>query len=172
MPGHFLSRLVRIWLVVALWDALCATALSVYGYGSTFARLWQGVASTVLGPSAMDGGARTVIVGLLLHLAVALTWSLAFLVLVTVSERIARVIATPGGALLVATIYGPVIWLVMSLLVIPTCTGRAPALGMRWWVQIVAHIPFVTLPLVGMTALTAPGRVRAPSATPAAAGAA
>jgi hypothetical protein len=57
-------------------------------------------------------------------------------------------VASPGGALLVATVYGPIIWLVMSLGLIPLLTGRAPTLSYRWWVQVFAHIPFVTLPLV------------------------
>jgi len=56
-------------------------------------------------------------------------------------------IARPAGALL-AAVYGPIIWLVMSLAVILLATGRPPALGFRWWVQIFAHVPFVTLPLV------------------------
>jgi hypothetical protein len=47
-----------------------------------------------------------------------------------------------------ACIYGPIIWLVMSLAVIPVATGRLPGLGFRWWVQVVAHVPFVTVPLV------------------------
>jgi hypothetical protein len=174
MTRHFLSRLARIWLVVALWDACCATALAVFAYGSTAARLWQGVASTVLGPSALDGGARTVIAGLLLHLGVALAWSALFLALVTASSRLARLVTTPGGIVLVAAVYGPVIWLVMSLVVIPAATGRPPTFDARWWIQVVAHVPFVTLPLVATTAWTAPGRAAASGAdvAPAAQGAA
>jgi hypothetical protein len=48
----------------------------------------------------------------------------------------------------VAAAYGPIIWLVMSLGVIPLATGKPPVIGFRWWVQIFAHLPFVTLPLV------------------------
>ena len=47
-----------------------------------------------------------------------------------------------------AAVYGPLIWLVMSLAVIPLATGRPPAFGFRWWVQVLAHVPFVSLPLV------------------------
>jgi hypothetical protein len=172
MPRHFVARLVRIWLVVALWDACCASALTIFAYGGTFARLWQGVASTVLGPSALDGGARTVAAGLLLHLAVALAWSGIFLALATASSRLAQLITTPSGILLAAAVYGPMVWLVMSLVVIPTATGRPPTVNARWWAQLFAHVPFVTLPLVAMTAWTARGRVGAPTAVaPAAQGA-
>jgi hypothetical protein len=36
----------------------------------------------------------------------------------------------------------------MSLVVIPLATGRPSRFGVRWWVQVVAHVPFVTMPLV------------------------
>ena len=122
----------------------------------------------MLGPAAIGGGARTVIAGLLLHFGVALVWSALFLALAAASSRVARLLTTPGGVLLAAAVYGPVIWLVMSLVVIPIATGRPPTLNVRWWVQLFAHVPFVTLPLVATTAWTAPGRAHAsgPDAAP------
>ncbi len=140
--------LLPVWLVTAAWDALCASALSVLAYGSTAEKLWQGVASTVLGPSALDGGFATVLAGLMLHLAVALVWSSLFVAAALAWPSLSRTIETRGGALAVAAAYGPGIWLVMSLMVIPLATGRPPRLGTRWWVQVLAHVPFVTLPLV------------------------
>ena len=44
------AAVLTTWVVTAAWDFVCATSLSVVAYGSTFSRLWQGVASTVLGP--------------------------------------------------------------------------------------------------------------------------
>lgn len=146
--ASFIRSVVPVWLVTATWDFLCATALSVFAYHTTAARLWQGVASTVLGPAALEGGATTVAAGLALHLAVALTWSVLFVAAVRGWPALRRTIGTPVGALAVATAYGPLIWLVMSLLVIPLATGRPPRFGFRWWVQIGAHVPFVTIPLV------------------------
>lgn len=136
------------WLVTAAWDFLCASALGIFAYGSTFGRFWQGVASTVLGPSALAMGARGVAAGLALHLLVALTWSAVFVLAAVRSPALRRALAGPVGALVVACIYGPIIWLVMSFAVIPLATGRWPTLGFRWWVQVFAHVPFVTLPLV------------------------
>lgn len=151
--------LLRTWLVTAIVDGLFASTLSVVAYHSTVTRLWQGVASTVLGPAAFTGGLRTVFVGLLLHITVALGWSAVFLALVEVSTRIRRLIATPGGILAVASVYGPLIWLVMSLAVIPLLTGRPPTFTVRWFVQLLAHIPFVALPIVAMSAQGTNGRV-------------
>lgn len=136
------------WLVTAAWDFVCASALSVFAYGGTFARLWQGVASTVLGQKALTMGTRGIAAGLGLHLLVALAWSAAFVVALAASGKLRQLVARPWTALLVAIVYGPVIWLVMSLAIIPMATGRPPAFGFRWWVQVFAHIPFVTLPLV------------------------
>src|SRR5262245_14907404 len=36
----FARAVLPVWLVTAVWDALCATALSVFAYGSTAAALW------------------------------------------------------------------------------------------------------------------------------------
>jgi hypothetical protein len=89
-----------------------------------------------------------VVAGVALHLAVAFTWSAIFVAAVILSPGLRRVIATPGGALAVAIAYGPMIWLVMSLAIIPVATGHPPKIAFRWWVQIFAHVPFVTIPLV------------------------
>jgi hypothetical protein len=147
-PRAAAQALGLTWLVTAAWDFVCASALAVFAYGSTLARLWQGVAATVLGPAALEMGARGVAAGLALHLAVAFTWSALFVVTCLASPALRRLLRRPAGALAVAVAYGPLIWLVMSLGVIPLATGRAPSFGLRWWVQVFAHVPFVTLPLV------------------------
>ena len=153
------AAILITWLVTAAWDFLCATMLSVVAYGSTFSRLWQGVASTAFGPKMLEMGARGVAAGLVLHLLVALTWSAAFILALAGSAALRRAIARPGGAIAVAIVYGPIVWLVMSLVVIRLATGRPAAFGSRWWVQVFAHIPFVTLPLV-FTARRALGLAR------------
>jgi hypothetical protein len=146
----FLRLLVPVWLLTAAWDFGCASALSIFGYHSTFTRLWQGVAATVLGPTAIGGGTSTVLAGLALHLAVALTWSALFVLAAVRWSGLRNMIATRGGALAVAIAYGPLIWLVMSLVVIPLALHRPPAFGARWWTQVGAHVPFVSIPLVFM----------------------
>ena len=147
--GELVARAVLItWLITAAWDFTCATLLGVLGYRSTFSRFWQGVASVPFGPSVFQMGSRGTALGLMLHLLVALVWSTLFVVVLNLSVRLRDLVARPAGAFLVACLYGPFIWLVMSLVVIHLATGKMPTFGFRWWVQIFAHIPFVTIPLV------------------------
>jgi len=146
-PG-WVARLVRTWLLIAVVDAIFSSVLVTVFYHSTFARLWQGVASTLLGKGALDGGSRTVVIGLVMHFGVALFWSLVFLLLYDNSAAIRRAVASRYGVLKVASIYGPLIWLVMSLLVIPSLVHRPPTFNFRWLVQLIGHIPFVAVPIV------------------------
>jgi len=140
--------LLSTWLVTAAWDFVCATALTVFAYNGTFAGLWRGVASTAFGQHMLTAGARGVLAGIGAHLSIAFTWSAIFISALAVSAGLRRVVARPMGAVAVACVYGPIIWLVMSLGLIPFLTGRPPSFSYRWWVQVFAHIPFVTIPLV------------------------
>ena len=135
-------------VVTAIFDGLFATAQAEFFYDSSFKRLWQGVASVPLGREAFEGGTRTVLIGLGLHVLVAFTWSAVFIFLVLRSESMRRVLDTPGGALRVAAVYGPCIWMVMSLVVIPVLARRPPNITTRWWIQLAGHIFFVGLPIV------------------------
>src|SRR4051812_33616581 len=57
-----LLRLTRAGLLTAVSDGLFASVLSVFFFDSTLSRLWQGVASTLLGKAAFDGGTRTALI--------------------------------------------------------------------------------------------------------------
>lgn len=150
------ARLIRAGVLTAFSDAAFSSVLSAVFYGSTVARLWQGVASTLLGADAFNGGLPTVLFGLGMHLCVAFSWSTVFLVLVTHSSRLRRILGTPYGVLKVAPVYGPCIWLVMSLIVIPLLLHRPPAITIRWWIQLIGHAPFVGLPIVAAIGAGAP----------------
>ena len=149
-----LSRLARAGLATGVADGLFSSILSAAFYHSTVSRLFQGVASTLLGASAFDGGARTALIGVLMHFGVAFGWSAVFLFGVMRSSWIRRVLASRYGVVKVAAVYGPCIWMVMSLAVIPLLLHRPPAITLRWWVQFFGHIPFVAVPI----ALVASGK--------------
>jgi hypothetical protein len=75
MTRDALSRLVRAGILTGVIDGLFSSVLSAAFYDSTVARLFQGVASTLLGRAALDGGTRTALVGVLMHFGVAFGWS-------------------------------------------------------------------------------------------------
>lgn len=145
-----LSRLVRAGLLTGVTDGLFASIQSVVFYHSTLERLWQGVASTLLGKEAIGGGPRPALIGVLMHFGVAFGWSTVFLLLVMKSAWLRRVLASRYGIIKVAAVYGPFIWLVMSLVVIPLLVHRPPNINTRWWGQLIGHFPFVGLPIVAM----------------------
>jgi len=161
-----MSRLLRAGLLTALTDGLFSSVLVVAAYGSTVTRLWQGVASVLLGPGAFDGGLRTVLVGLAMHVAVAFTWSAVFLVLVRRASWLRQLVGSRYGVLKTAAVYGPLVWAVMSIVVIPLLVHRPPAINFRWWVQLVGHFPFVGLPIVAGIGLPPRGGEVSRSAKP------
>ena len=148
MTRDSLTRLIRAGLLTGISDGLFSSALVAAFYHSTVTRLWQGVASTLLGKAAFDGGTRAALIGVLMHFGVAFGWSAVFLFLVIRWSWIRRLLASPNGVVKVAALYGPFVWLVMSLVVIPLLLHRPPAINGRWLVQLIGHFPFVGLPIV------------------------
>lgn len=146
------QRLLRAWLLTGVIDGLFACT-QAYFSGSTATRLFQSVASTLLGADAYQGGATTAFIGVLMHFGVALGWSAVFLALYSASARLRALVSTRAGIVAVAAVYGPMIWAVMSLLVIPTLVGRPPTITPRWWGQFAGHVPFVGLPIVASIAI-------------------
>jgi len=145
-----LPRLVLAGLLTGVTDGLFASVQSVFFFHSTVTRLWQGVAAVPLGPSALEGGTRTVLIGLLLHFCTAFFWSAVFFFLYNRSARIREAVQSRFGSLKVASVYGPLIWIFMSVVVIPLFLHRPPAFRPRWFAQLIGHIFFVGLPIVSM----------------------
>ena len=143
-----LLRLALAGLVTGVVDGTFSSVLSVAFYNSTVSRLFQGVASVLLGPEALNGGRPTAALGILMHFGVAFAWSAVFVLLVMRWTWIQHLLDARGGIVMVAAVYGPFIWLTMSLVLIPLFTHRPPAIGVRWWVQLIGHFPFVGLPIV------------------------
>ena len=143
-----LPQLARAGFATAIIDGLFSSILSVAAYGSTVTRLFQGVAATLVGNSAFNGGVRTTVLGVLMHCGVAFGWSSVFIFVVMRSAWIRRATASWTGVLAIALAYGPAIWLVMSLVVIPLLLQRPPAVSIRWWIQLIGHFPFVGIPIV------------------------
>jgi hypothetical protein len=142
------ARLAAAGLLTGMVDGLWAIVLTLI-YGRSLMRLWQGIAATAFGERMFEGEASTVLLGVLMHFGVAFAWSAVFLVLVTRSGWLRGVLDSPHGVLKVAAVYGPMIWIVMSAVVIPLLTGRPlAAITGRWWIQLAGHVVFVGVPIV------------------------
>ena len=151
MNRSAVSRFVLAGLLTGITDGLFASVQSVLR-GSTVAHVWQGVASTLLGPRAYEGGTRGALIGVAMHFGVAFFWSAVFVFVLMRSAWIRARLASRGGIFKVAAVYGPCIWLVMSLIVIPLLVHRPPVIAPRWWVQFFGHAIFVGLPIVSVGA--------------------
>jgi hypothetical protein len=145
-------RLVLAGLLTGVIDGTFSSVLSVAFYQSTIPRLFKGVAAVLLDGDALNGGAPTVALGILMHFGVAFGWSAVFLFVVLRWSWVRRVLASRYGIAKIASVYGPFVWLSMSLAVIPVLTQQAPAITIRWWVQLIGHFPFVGLPIVASCA--------------------
>lgn len=142
------SRILLAGLFTGVADGLFSSVLSVAFYGSSVTRLFQGVASVPLGRGALNGGVPAAAAGIAMHFAVALAWSFIFSTVALRLPWLQRLLTSPFGVAKISVLYGPLVWIVMSLIVIPALTGRGPSITSRWWTQFFGHIIFVGLPIV------------------------
>jgi hypothetical protein len=147
LPKPGFDRLVLAGVVTSLVDGAFSGMLAAFVYGSSVTRLFQGVAATLVGSRAFEGGWGTAALGMLMHVGVAFGWSTILFLSARRLPALRQRLSTWPGVMGVAVCYGPCIWLVMSLVVIPALTQRFPTIGMRWWVQLIGHAPFVGLPI-------------------------
>jgi len=90
--------MLRAGLLTAVTDGLFSSVLAAFFYGSTVTRLWQGVASVLLGAAAFEGGSRTAAIGVLMHVGVAVGWSAVFLLLVLSSSWLRGIYRSPTAS--------------------------------------------------------------------------
>jgi hypothetical protein len=82
LDRHDLFRLLRAGVFTGISDGVFACVLAPTVLHITVARLWQGVASVLIGPGAFEGGTQTALIGVLMHFGVAFSWSTVLFVLV------------------------------------------------------------------------------------------
>ncbi len=107
-------------LTCGVLDGLSATVVSAL-FGGTPIRLFQGIASGLLGRNAFQGGAGTAVLGILLHFTVALGAATVYYV---ASRRLPVLIE---HALICGIAYGAAVHLFMTFVVIPlSAIGSRP----------------------------------------------
>ena len=107
-------------IVVGILDA--ADALIFFGLkGATPTRIFQSIASGLLGRAAFSGGLRTALLGVVLHFIIAFLIVSTFLV----ASRYIRILRR--APVWSGLIYGVAVYLVMNFVVVPlSAAGRGP----------------------------------------------
>jgi uncharacterized membrane protein YagU involved in acid resistance len=128
-------------LLAGAWD-ITATSTLMSLQGMPLERLWQGIASGALGASAFKGGKRTAALGLFFHFAIAFTVAAIYY---AISRQLPITTERP---ILCGALYGVVVHLVMSRVVVPLSAAPKREFSAKAFVtQLVIHICFVGLPI-------------------------
>lgn len=143
--SHALRAILLGGLVVGVCDATAATTNAAF-LGATFTRVWQYVASGLLGRASFQGGTATVLLGLLCHFFIALC-VMAVYYAASRKFRILVRYALPCGIL-----YGIVVFFFMTHVIVPlSSVPRGPFSWGRYLTGIGIHMFFVGLPAALMT---------------------
>jgi hypothetical protein len=109
----------------------------------------QSIASGLLGRSSFGGGWPTAILGLGLHLFIALVWTLIFLAALRLLPPLRRWVSDRRGAVLVGLGYGALMWLGMDLIVLPLSRARATPVGSPFFfINLAQHALVLGPPIV------------------------
>ncbi|HET8648998.1 MAG TPA: hypothetical protein VFL95_03070 [Gemmatimonadales bacterium] len=105
-------------------------------------RIFQSVASGLLGRSSFTGGAATAVLGLALHFLIAISMSVVYYL---VARRWELLWKRP---LLAGALYGLLLYAIMNYVVLPL-SQAAPASKDRLWVvlSIVVHMILIGIPI-------------------------
>lgn len=129
-------------LVVGILDGLFA--LIFYGLilGAQPLRIFQSVASGLLGKSSFEGGVQTFLLGILLHFVVAICIAAVYY-LASVKLPILIRHAVVSGL-----VYGMIAYLVMNYVVIPLSAARSGQFSLRLFLPaFIGHALLVGLPI-------------------------
>ncbi|GGA79174.1 hypothetical protein GCM10011507_33010 [Edaphobacter acidisoli] len=128
-------------LIAGTLDITATTALFA-AQGLPIQRLWQGIASGALGGSAFSGGRKTAAAGLLFHFIIAISVAGVYY---DASHWITALVERP---ILCGALYGVLVHLVMSRIVVPLSAAPKRVFSMKaFLIQLIIHICFVGLPV-------------------------
>ncbi len=105
-------------------------------------RVWQGVASGLLGPESFRHGTRSAVLGLLCHFLIAMVAAMVFSLAIRYLPSLVR------HYLLSGALYGVIVFLFMNLVVIPlSAMPKRPLTLSGVMTQVLIHIFCVGLPI-------------------------
>ena len=157
-----LSRVVIAGLLTGVSDISFATVTAMVRRGVLDpGRVFQSVASGLLGPESFNGGTSTIVLGAFLHFSIALIWTTLFVIAQRRVPLVQSIVASTGGAIGFGYVYGMFIWLAMNFIVIPLSQARVTPLNNPvFWVMLFGHGIFVGIPIVMLARDRSPVRTR------------
>lgn len=146
----FFHRVFRAGATVWVLDGIAATLFSTWVRGTfAFGALWRGVARSVLGDAAKTGGAGAAALGLVIHACVAFSWTTLYAFIYEQSGWLRTLTRTPGGRILAGAVYGAIIQVMMSRVIVPmTLIGPAAPISRNWFIMLFIHMTVVGQPMV------------------------
>ena len=137
--GRAIRAIAITGLIVGAMDITSAIVITL-SRGSTITRLFQFIASGLLGPQAFQGGTSVAALGLALHFLIAFTLVAVFYV----ARRSFALIR--DNPVVSGIIYGLLVFAVMNLVVLPLSAAR-PRHSLTWdLIQIGIHMFIIGLP--------------------------
>ncbi len=127
--------------ICGVLDALAATiSFAILRVAPT--RVWQNVASGLLGPKAFQMGKPAAMLGLIFHFVIAFSAATIFCLAALKTSFLLSMPIISGAA------YGVAVFIVMNLVVLPlSAMPKRPSSRTRMITQIVIHIFCVGLPI-------------------------
>ena len=133
-------------VTVGVLDCIAAMANAYFRSGVTPDRVWQYVASSVLGQESFNGGAASVALGLVFHFCVAFGVAIGYYVLARLFPAIIRY------PFVVGPLYGVAVYFIMSYGVVPLTLAKQGAFNWYGLISgLVIHMLFVGLPAAVIT---------------------
>jgi len=128
-------------LAVGILDGLAASILSTLR-GSSPTRVFQYIASGLIGRGSLSGGLATALLGVSLHFLIAFIWATIYY---GASLRLPTLIRRPA---IWGPIYGVVVYFAMQIIVVPLSAIRKPPFSFGAPLQgMIVHILCVGLPI-------------------------
>jgi hypothetical protein len=133
-----LPAILAATLACGILDAAAASLQAAVTLKVKPQRVFQGVASGLLGPRALEAGAGTAILGLALHFLIALIISTIYIL---AAQRLSFLLNHP---LIAGGLYGIAVYLVMFYIVLPLSRGAKRPFNLNFALtQLVIHIVIV-----------------------------
>ncbi len=134
--------IIKAWLIVGTLDIGSAFLQYSVTTGKNPLRVLHSIASGVLGTDSFTMGTPAMLLGLILHYFIALSFTVAFF------AAYPRIAFLRRNNLLTAFVYGVFIWSVMNLIVVPLSRiGAFPSNGMNAAIGLTILIICMGLPL-------------------------